>query len=90
MEDPHAGVIRDETEADCASGRNLNRVATDRVLLSLDQGRVLRGVLGRVVGNALDNLELVAVKMAEQMSEIKYEEGVLRKRTRGAFQHRRF
>jgi hypothetical protein len=90
MEDPHAGVIRDETEADCASGRNLNRVATDRVLLSLDQGRVLRRVLGRVVGDPLNNLEFVAVKMAEQKSETRYEEGIWRKRTRGAFQHRRF
>ena len=64
MEEPRAGVVRDDAHRDGGAAGHLDRVATRGVRLALVQGRVERGVARRVVRRAPDELELVPVQVA--------------------------
>ena len=66
VEEPRAGVVRDDAERDVLARGDLHRITAHRVRLALVQRRVQRRVVGRVVRRAPDELHLVPVQVAVQ------------------------
>ena len=64
MEEPRSGVVGDDAERDTLARRHLDGVTTDGVDLALVDGWVERWVVRGVVSRTLDDLELVSVQVA--------------------------
>lgn len=64
MEYPYAWVVCHDTQSNGASPRNTNCVAPDRVRLTFYDWWIQSRVAGRIILGAIDDLYLMAMKMA--------------------------
>jgi hypothetical protein len=66
VEEPDARIVCHEAECNTAAGGHGNGVTAGGVGLAFDDRRVESRVGGGVVGDAIDDLELVSVQVAAQ------------------------